>query len=169
MESAEGLADYQSLARVPDGGTALSPDEFILQSPTPGLSNILACDVEPELDLGNWGYFPDPSLGQQFESAQVGEPYFDVFHISVPTDASAIDPLFALPLDSMKIVSFQLIAEETGVSLAIDEIGLQVTCNNLNFLNSECTFLSGFQYCTAIEGSPTTPGIYSMSIILESG
>ena len=129
---------------------------------------VQVCNPGLDLDLGDWGYFPDPSLGQQFASAQVGEPYFDVFHISVPTDASAIDPLFALPLDSMKIVSFQLIAEETGVSLAIDEIGLQVTCNNLNFLNSECTFLSGFQYCTAIEGSPTTPGIYSMSIILES-
>ncbi|MDA1336149.1 MAG: lamin tail domain-containing protein [Bacteroidetes bacterium] len=43
-ESAEGLADYQSFARLPDGGTPLSPLEFTLQSPTPGYSNVLLCD-----------------------------------------------------------------------------------------------------------------------------
>jgi len=43
-ESAEGLADYQSLSRVPDGGTPQTPSEFILQSPTPGYSNVLLCD-----------------------------------------------------------------------------------------------------------------------------
>ncbi len=43
-ESAEGLADYQSLSRVPDGGEPLTPENFILQSPTPGYSNVLVCD-----------------------------------------------------------------------------------------------------------------------------
>ena len=43
-ESAQGLADFQSLARVPDGGSAQSPEQFILQSPTPGYSNVLICD-----------------------------------------------------------------------------------------------------------------------------
>ena len=43
-ESAEGLADYQSLARVPDGGMPQTPGDFILQSPTPGYSNVLLCD-----------------------------------------------------------------------------------------------------------------------------
>lgn len=43
-ESAQGLADFQSLARVPDGGMQQSPSEFILQAPTPGYSNVLACD-----------------------------------------------------------------------------------------------------------------------------
>lgn len=43
-ESAEGLADFQSLSRVPDGGDAQSPAQFILQSPTPGYSNVLVCD-----------------------------------------------------------------------------------------------------------------------------
>jgi hypothetical protein len=43
-ESAEGLADYQSLSRVPDGGTPQTPAQFILQAPTPGYSNVLVCD-----------------------------------------------------------------------------------------------------------------------------
>lgn len=43
-ESGEGLADYQSLARLPDGGTPFASAEYVLQSPTPGYSNILQCD-----------------------------------------------------------------------------------------------------------------------------
>ena len=43
-ESAEGLADYQSLSRVPDGGDPQTPGDFILQAPTPGYSNVLLCD-----------------------------------------------------------------------------------------------------------------------------
>lgn len=43
-ESAQGLADYQSFSRLPDGGDALDPASFVLQSPTPGYSNILQCD-----------------------------------------------------------------------------------------------------------------------------
>jgi hypothetical protein len=43
-ESAEGLADYQSFSRLPDGGNPMDPASFVLQSPTPGFSNILQCD-----------------------------------------------------------------------------------------------------------------------------
>ena len=43
-ESAEGLADYQSFARLPDGGTQQDPAAFELQTPTPGYSNVLLCD-----------------------------------------------------------------------------------------------------------------------------
>ena len=43
-ESGEGLADYQSLARLPDGGTPFASAEYTLQSPTPGYSNVLQCD-----------------------------------------------------------------------------------------------------------------------------
>ena len=43
-ESAEGLADFQSLSRLPDGGTPFATSEYVLQAPTPGYSNILECD-----------------------------------------------------------------------------------------------------------------------------
>ncbi|HAD22071.1 MAG TPA: hypothetical protein DCF87_08170, partial [Opitutae bacterium] len=43
-ESAEGLADFQSFSRLPDGGNPLDPASFVLQSPTPGFSNVLQCD-----------------------------------------------------------------------------------------------------------------------------
>ena len=43
-ESAEGLADFQSFSRIPDGGAPQDPASFQLQSVTPGYSNILQCD-----------------------------------------------------------------------------------------------------------------------------
>jgi hypothetical protein len=43
-ESAQGLADYQSLARLPNGGVPFATSEYILQAPTPGYSNVLECD-----------------------------------------------------------------------------------------------------------------------------
>ena len=165
-ESAEGLADYQSLARVPDGGNALSPEGFILQDATPGLSNLLACDVDFGLDLGDWGYFPDPSLGQQFDTVQVGVPYSEVFSIAVPSAASSIDPDFQLPLDSMELLSFFLIDEETGGGGFLGDIGILTFCNNQNTSGIECTFSSGDQYCVTLAGIATEPGTYFMSIDL---
>ncbi len=43
-EGAEGLADYQGFSRVPDGGSSQNPEAFVLQSTTPGYSNVLECD-----------------------------------------------------------------------------------------------------------------------------
>ena len=43
-ESAQGLADYQSLARLPNGGDPFASSDYTLQSPTPGYSNVLQCD-----------------------------------------------------------------------------------------------------------------------------
>ena len=42
------------------------------------------------------GSVSDASLGEQFDTAYVDVPYADVFHVLVPTDASAIDPMFQL-------------------------------------------------------------------------
>lgn len=43
-ENSNGAASYQSSARIPDGGSPLDQSAFVQQSPSPGISNILACD-----------------------------------------------------------------------------------------------------------------------------
>jgi len=129
---------------------------------------VQVCNPGLDLDLGDWGYFPDPSLGQQFETVLVGVPYSDVFTVVVPNTASAIDPMFLLPLDSIEILDIQLINEETGGIGLLGDIGIQTTCNNLNTSNSECIFLSGGQYCLTLEGIATDPGTYSMTMNLDA-
>jgi len=42
-EDANGDDDNQSSARIPDGGTALCPDDFVQQAPTPGVTNVPSC------------------------------------------------------------------------------------------------------------------------------
>ncbi len=42
-ESSNGNNPEESSARIPDGGTALCPDTFIQQVPTPGATNVPAC------------------------------------------------------------------------------------------------------------------------------
>ena len=43
-ESANNNAAAQSMSRIPDGGVARNTDTYIAQAPTPGATNILACD-----------------------------------------------------------------------------------------------------------------------------
>lgn len=43
-ENSNGASSYQSSARIPDGGTPFDLTAFTQQSPSPGTSNILACD-----------------------------------------------------------------------------------------------------------------------------
>ncbi len=42
-EDENGDDDNQSIARVPDGGTAMCPTDFLVQAPSPGTSNIPSC------------------------------------------------------------------------------------------------------------------------------
>jgi len=42
-EDANGDDDNQSSARIPDGGTALCPDDFAQQAPSPGETNVPSC------------------------------------------------------------------------------------------------------------------------------
>ena len=43
-EGAEGNGQGQSISRFPNGGDAFDIDSYVLQAPTQGISNILACD-----------------------------------------------------------------------------------------------------------------------------
>ena len=64
------------------------------------------CTADYDFGTVEYGASPDASLGEQFAQGTVGVPYSDVFHVLVPVDASAIDPAFALPLDSVQLICF---------------------------------------------------------------
>lgn len=121
---------------------------------------------EPDFDFGEalWGASPDASIGEQFDTAYVDVPYFDVFHVLVPVDASAIDPNFPLPLDSVILVSTTLVDTITLETTGLTDIGLEIVCNNLGSSPDPCTLISGAQYCASLEGTPNTPGVFQMTL-----
>ena len=125
---------------------------------------------EPDFDFGEaeWGASPDPSVGDQFDTAYVDTPYADIFHVLVPTDASAIDPLFALPLDSVVLLTTVLTDTTTLEVVSLTDIGLDIVCNNLGGSPDPCTLISGAQYCASIEGTPSTAGVYQMTLQVEA-
>jgi hypothetical protein len=125
---------------------------------------------EPDFDFGEaeWGASPDATAGEQFDTAYVFTPYADVFHVLVPTDASAIDPLFALPLDSVVLMSTILVDTVSQQTIALEDIGLEIVCNNLGSSPNPCTLISGEQYCASLEGTPTLAGVYQMTLMVEA-
>lgn len=130
------------------------------------LSLAAVAQCEPDFDFGDaeWGASPDPSVGDQFDTAYVDVPYADVFHVLVPTDASAIDPMFTLPLDSVILLNVTLIDTVTSETMGLEDIGLEIVCNNLGSSPDPCTLISGAQYCASLEGTPTTGGVFQMSL-----
>jgi hypothetical protein len=133
-----------------------------------GSSLLGQCDADFDFGEALWGASPDASLGEQFDTAYVDVPYFDVFHVLVPTDASAIDPAFPLPLDSVILVSTTLIDTLTQEAFSLEDVGLTIICNNLGTSPNPCTFIAGAQYCASIEGTPTGPGVYQLSLDVQA-
>ena len=83
-------------------------------------------------------------------------PYADVFHVFVPTtDASAIDPMFQLPLDSVILTEVVLTDTVTLEQYTLEDIGLEIICNNMGSSPDPCTLIAGAQYCASLEGTPT--------------
>jgi hypothetical protein len=134
------------------------------------LSSIAFGQCEADFDFGTalWGASPDASVGEQFDVGYLNQPYADVFHVLVPTDASAIDPTFALPLDSVVLVSTTLIDTETQASMSLEDVGLSIVCNNLGTSPNPCTLPAGGQYCASLEGTPTASGVYEMSLEIQA-
>lgn len=134
------------------------------------VSSWASAQCEPDFDFGEaeWGASPDASVGEQFDTAYVDVPYADVFHVLVPTDASAIDPMFQLPLDSVILVNVTLTDTTTLETYTLEDIGLDIVCNNLGSSPDPCTLLAGAQYCASLEGTPTSGGVYQMSLDVQA-
>ena len=122
------------------------------------------CTSDYDFGTVEYGASPDASLGEQFAQGTVGVAYTDVFHVLVPVDASAIDPAFAFPLDSVQLISATLLDPITGAPMDFAALGMTITCNNGGTAADPCTFLAGGQYCAEIAGVPTQAGAYQMSL-----
>ena len=133
-------------------------------------ATVASAQCEPDFDFGTaeWGASPDASIGEQFDTAYVDTPYADVFHVLVPTDASAIDPMFQLPLDSVILTSVVLTDTTSLEQYTLEDIGLEIVCNNLGSSPNPCTLIAGAQYCASLEGTPTSGGVFQMSLDVEA-
>jgi hypothetical protein len=144
---------------------------IFLSLTTFALAGGVAAQCEADFDFGAsaYGASPDASVGEQFDPGFVGTAYSDVFHVLVPTDASAIDPAFALPLDSIILVNATLIADAgAGATMAFEDVGLQIQCNNGGASSNPCAFPGGAQYCADLVGTPSVAGEFAMSLEIQA-
>jgi hypothetical protein len=142
----------------------------------PGMSG--QCDIDFDFGEALFAVSPDPALGETFVDGMLDESYFDVLHILIPVDASAILPDFNLPVDSVVVQPNSTIIEDGSVvyqgvvftdtvtqeQFFADEIGLEILFNNNGDSGNPSGFLAGEQYCAAIQGAPNRSGIYRISI-----
>ncbi len=122
------------------------------------------CNADYDFGAGvEFGVSPNPSLGESFETGVLGESYFDVIHILVPTDAGNINPNFAgYIIDSLDLIGVSI--QNGSEIVPISTIGLDFECNNNGETSSPCMFLGGGQYCAAISGVPTLFGEFPLTI-----
>lgn len=130
------------------------------------LAFVAAAQCEADYDFGAepFGVSPDPVLGESFEIGQVGVAYTDIIHIKVPTDASDIDETLpqGAPIDSVQLITVTF--NMGGTSYTLEQMGLEIACNNAGDSPDPCTFIGGNQYCAALTGTPTTPGEFNLVI-----
>ena len=125
--------------------------------------NMAQCD--PNYDFGGvaFGVSPDPTLGESFNEGTVGEDYEDVIHIIVPINAGDVSELFdGFIVDSLTLDSVTVTVVDTEMYL--EDIGLNVHCNNNGDSEDPCTFFGGGQYCALIDGVPNTAGNLPLEI-----
>ena len=127
-----------------------------------------------DFDFGSetYGSSPDPSQGEQFEPGITDEPYYDVLHLLIPTYVLEIDSTLPFAptalLDSIELVSLVMVdLDDTLTSYTLDELGLQVVCNNNGDSNYPCSFHGGNQYCASLEGTPTISGNFRADITVK--
>jgi hypothetical protein len=126
------------------------------------------CVADFEFGDVGFGVSPDPVLGENFDSGVVGQEYFDVLHILIPTFASDVDDSYppTLPIDSINLIDVVLTDTVTLMTYSAEELGLMVVCNNNGDSPDPCMFIGGLQYCASIEGTPTIPGIYRIDLLV---
>lgn len=122
------------------------------------------CDIEFDFGDALFAVSPDPALGETFTDGMLGESYYDVLHILIPVDASAIVPDFPLPVDSVVLEGVVFMDTVTQEQFFADEIGLEVLFNNNGDSGNPNGFLGGEQYCAAVQGVPSRSGIYRIRI-----
>ena len=59
------------------------------------------CAIDHRLRRRRDWHLPKPEMGEQFEVGVVGEPYYDVLHILLPTFVNDVDESFAFNDDTL--------------------------------------------------------------------
>lgn len=126
------------------------------------------CTADFDFGTSLYGASPDATIGEQFDAAFLNEFYEDVFHVLVPVDASAIDPAFTLPLDSIILTTATLTDPNTGSSFSFSDVGLEIVCNNNGVSSNPCTFHGGGQYCAVLTGTPNQIGVFDMTLDVQA-
>jgi plastocyanin len=132
----------------------------------------LAAQCTADFDFGTetYGSSPNPSLGEQFATGVVDEPYSDVLHMKIPAYVADIDSTFPAGLELEYITLIDIIMvdlNDTVVTYSLADLGLQIICNNNGDLANECSFLGGEQYCVSIFGTPSMSGNFRADITVE--
>jgi hypothetical protein len=123
------------------------------------------CTADYDFGEEAFGVSPDPQLGESFVPGFMGNPYEDIIHMLVPTDAGDIDPTYAglgAVIDSLTLVSVSVLID--GLDVDLSDIGLDIECNNNGDSSIPCSFMGGNQYCSLISGIPTQFGVFPLKI-----
>ncbi len=108
------------------------------------------CIPNPLYADSAFGVWPDTT--ENFAVGMVNVFYSDTLNMIVPQDAGEIDPQFAgLALDSVRLNNIAGLPP-----------GLVVNCNSQT--GAQCTYLTGILGCGSIEGTPTSEGVYPLTI-----
>lgn len=126
-----------------------------------------SCTADYDFGDAPFGVSPDPAIGETFAVGEVGEPYLETIHIKIPADASELElegvmvpPGVAIDSIALESVSFTL----DGTPYTLEQMGLTIECNNNGDSVNPCTFLGNSQNCATMSGTPTTPGVFGLSI-----
>lgn len=127
------------------------------------------CSMDHDFGDAVIGISPNPEMGEQFDVGVVGEPYYDVLHILLPTFVNDVDESFDFNddtlLDSVALSGTSLTNLETMQVLSLEELGLEVVCNNNGDSGNPCSYLGGEQYCGDLVGTPNQAGQFQLDIL----
>ena len=139
------------------------------------------CDIDFDFGDAEFGVSPDPIVGESFLDGMLDEPYFDVLHMLIPSNAAGIDSTLPPQVAVDSVIVMQDVIDGTGAYSGIvfrdvdtdeffhaSDIGLEIVLNNSGDSPNDNTFLGGLQYCAAIQGTPNRAGLYSMSIDIQA-
>lgn len=109
---------------------------------------------------------PDPLVGETFADGYLGQDYADTIHMLIPLDATDLIGL-PVPIDSIVVQGISMVGE-SGESLLISDVGLELTPNNNGDSPNPFTFIGSEQYCATLTGIPDTTGFFQASIDVEA-
>lgn len=124
---------------------------LILALGSAGLQAAAQCVPNPLYADSVFGVWPDTT--ENFVPGVVGVFYSDTLNLIVPVSAHDIDPVYP------EIVSIDSVHFTGATGLPP---GLSVNCNSQT--SASCTYLPTMLGCGLLEGTPTTAGVYPITL-----